>query len=276
MWRLAHLLPLALALLAAPALAGDRPERIVSLNLCADQMLLLLVEHPRIAALSSLSRDADLAPLAGEAAGLPMVAADAEAVLRLSPDLVLTGAFTARASVQLLRRLGVPLHEVGIVGGFGDGTAEIRRLAKRLGVEARAERLIAAMQRRLAEVSRPPDSGSPRTVIYQANGIAIGEGQLSSDVLTQAGLANIAPSLGLPQGGYLPLESLIRARPEILILEVYRPELPSLAQALLRHPALDAYARAARQIVISSADWTCPGPWAVAAVARIAAEGHTP
>lgn len=273
MKRLARLLPLALLLLAAPAAAGDGPKRIVSLNLCADQMLLLLVEHRRIAALSPLARDADLSPQAAAAAGLPMVAADAESVLRLAPDLVLTGAFTARASVRLLERLGVPLHEVGIVTGFADAGAELRRLAARLGASARAEMLIAGMERRLAEVARPRRPDGPRAIIYQANGIAIGRGQLSSDVLVHAGLENIAPSLGLPHGGHLPLETLIRAGPDILILESYRPDLPSLAQALLRHPALGIYAGSARQVAISSALWTCPGPWAVEAVARLAAAG---
>ena len=44
-----------LLLIAAPAKAA--PERIVSLNLCADQMLLALADRGQIAALSHLATD---------------------------------------------------------------------------------------------------------------------------------------------------------------------------------------------------------------------------
>ena len=70
---------------AAPAHAA--PERVVSLNLCADQLLVLLAPE-RVAALSTLSRDPALSHVAPQAAALSQVRADAEAVLRLRPDLL--------------------------------------------------------------------------------------------------------------------------------------------------------------------------------------------
>ncbi len=66
-------------------------ERVVSLNLCSDQLLVMLAPE-KVAALTVLARDPSLSVVAAEARHLPVVRADAEAVLRLRPDLVLAGA----------------------------------------------------------------------------------------------------------------------------------------------------------------------------------------
>ena len=72
------------------------PRRIVSLNLCTDQLLMLLAPE-RIAALSILATDPLLSVMAAEARRYPLVRGDAEEVLRFDPDLVVAAPFAARA-----------------------------------------------------------------------------------------------------------------------------------------------------------------------------------
>ena len=59
------LLPAGLAARAA------KPERIVSVNLCTDQMLLELAPRQRIAAVTNLATDPLSTPVPEQAAGLP-------------------------------------------------------------------------------------------------------------------------------------------------------------------------------------------------------------
>ncbi len=73
--------------LAPPAQAATR---VGSLNLCTDQMLVLLAPE-KAAALSILARYPALSFVANQAAALPIVRPSAEAGLRLRPDLVLAG-----------------------------------------------------------------------------------------------------------------------------------------------------------------------------------------
>ena len=62
---------------------GAQAAGVVSLNLCTDQYLVQLAPE-QVAALSPLARDPSLSVVAAEAARLPWVRADAEAVLKLA------------------------------------------------------------------------------------------------------------------------------------------------------------------------------------------------
>src|SRR3712207_9455612 len=52
--------------------AQPRPQKVTSLNLCADQLLLALADRQQIASLSRLARDASISFMAEQAAGLPL------------------------------------------------------------------------------------------------------------------------------------------------------------------------------------------------------------
>ena len=84
-WKLALLA----LLLAAPAAAA--PQRIVSMNLCTDQMALLLAGPARIVSISFLGPDPAESPLAGLARGIPVNHGLAEEVIAVKPDVVFAG-----------------------------------------------------------------------------------------------------------------------------------------------------------------------------------------
>ena len=94
---------------AAGALAGERPpRRIVSLDLCTDQLLIELVDRARIAAVTHLAADPAVSAIPDKARGLAITRGAAEDVLRYDPDLILAGPFGVAASVDLLRRQDLP------------------------------------------------------------------------------------------------------------------------------------------------------------------------
>ena len=107
-------------LLAPPSAADDRPSRIVSTHLCGDQLLLLLADRDRLRSISFFATDPDLSQLADLAKGLPRNRGLAEEILPLAPDIVFAGAFAARPTVHLLRRLGVKVAEVPTAVTFDD------------------------------------------------------------------------------------------------------------------------------------------------------------
>ena len=101
------LLGLVAALIAAliavaSASAADLP-RVVSMNLCTDQMVLLLADPDQITSLSRLARDPRSSSLAQEASAHPQNAGGAEEIYLSAPDLVLAGQYSDKATLAMLR-----------------------------------------------------------------------------------------------------------------------------------------------------------------------------
>ena len=75
-----------------PALA-DGPTRIVSMNVCTDQLLVELVDPERIASISYLAADARSLAIADRVQGLHLNHGAAEEIVALHPDLIVTSQF---------------------------------------------------------------------------------------------------------------------------------------------------------------------------------------
>ena len=266
---------LALLLLAGSAIAA--PQRIVSLNLCTDLMLLELVDPARIAALTYLVRDPQLSPRAGQARDLPVHHGRVEEILPLRPDLIVAGRFGSRQTVQLLERLGHPVERFEPVTRLGEYAVQLRRLAALLGTTARAERRLRQLETALAALEPTPGTRYPGAVVYRANGFSTGAGTLVDELLGRVGLINLTAELGLDQNGQLSLEQLLLSDPELLVMGEFDPAQPALAQQLLRHPALAALlARpgphgARHSVTIPARDWNCAGTHLVQPLAALAA-----
>jgi len=233
----------------APAIAA---ERVVSLNLCTDQLLVLLAPE-KIAALSPLARDKALSFVAPQAARLPQVRADAEAVLQQRPDLVLAGQYGAQLALAAIAARGVPVLRIGLPGSFGAIRTQIRQVASALGVPGRGEALIAAMDRHLT-VRRAAGTA----ILLEPRGWTSGPGTLGNAVLHAAGYRNVG-------GGRIGLEALLAHPPDVLVT-AEAPIWPSLATAMLDSPALAHLTRRRYQAPLLA----CAGPFTAQAVAEIA------
>jgi iron complex transport system substrate-binding protein len=229
---------------------------VVSLNLCSDQMLVLLAPE-QVAALSPLARDPTLSFVATRATALPVVRGSAEAVLRLHPDLVLAGGFGAQTTVALLAQEGVPVWRLDLPQDFAAIRAQTTRLAERLGVPERGAVLIAAMDATLRLV-RPP-AHRITAIAWEPRGYTAGPGSLMDAVLRAAGLANAA------DGSRMGLEALLRHPPDLLVVPL-SPGYPSLATDLLDSPAVAAIPRRALPPPLT----ICAGPFTAQAVAMLA------
>ena len=143
-WR-THVAAFALSLFAFCGMADitraadaqARPQRIVSMNLCTDELLMRMVDPSRIASITYLSQQPINAPLGlnAIASGLKTNHGLAEEILMQEPDLILADEpvasldpKTARSVLQYLREatreLGIAvvcnLHQVDYAKEFGD------------------------------------------------------------------------------------------------------------------------------------------------------------
>lgn len=261
----------AVLMAASPAIALPT---VVSINLCADQLALALADRAQILAIGPLAADPALSAMHGEAAGMPTVRGTAEEVLRLAPDLVLSGAHQQRKTNALLERMGfrvMALPSPDDVEGVARMTVAV---AEALGHGPRGRRLAAEMRAAFRVPAGPPTASA---LVWRPNGFVSGRGTLSDAGLAAAGLDNAAARAGIGAWGTMPLERLVARPPDLLLLEDYMAEKSSRAQALLVHPALARLSPPMRVAAVPTADWLCPGPWMAGAVGRLrdlAAEGR--
>ncbi len=229
--------------------------RVVSLNLCADDFLLTLAPEQAVA-VTSLARDPALSVVAEAAAQVPVVRADAEAVLALHPDLVLAAAYGAQATLAVLQGQGVRVERIRMPHDFAAIRAETRRIAGLLGEAARGRAALGGMDQRLASVVRRPQR---RALLLEPRGWTDGPASLGGAVLREAGFADAG------DGRQWSLEAIAAHRPDLLVVP-QAPEFPSLATDLLRHPVL----RGIPRVAIPPALLICGGPWTARAVTSLA------
>lgn len=268
-WTRCAVVGLALLASAAPVRA-EPPRRIVSMNLCTDQMALLLVGPERITSISFLGADPAESPLADLATGIPVNHGLAEEVIAAKPDLVLAGRYTTGFAKAMLRRLGYPVVEIESPETIAGIRTVLTDLGAQLGAQARAAELLADMDRRLAAAAAPAGHyGS--AIVFDANGFTVGRPGLADEVMTLIGLVNKAPELGIGAYGQVPLETMLAVKPDRIISLVYRPGVPSIASAILQHPALKTGLRGGQPLSVPGRLLTCGTPMVAVAAEHLSA-----
>jgi iron complex transport system substrate-binding protein len=252
------------------AAAAEPPQRIVSLNLCVDAIVLDLVPRERIRGVSLVSADPNVSAIADRVRGLTLTRGGAEDVLALDPDLVLAGEYTTTATVDLLRRLGRRVEVVPLATDLDGIRAAIRQIASAVGEEQRGVALIAAFDARLAG-ARPQDAKRPTALLYQMSGLASTPGSLADALFAAAGLQNKSALLNVGRGGSVALESLVEDPPDLMALgqdpSVYR----TLMADNLRHPALSRLLASRAHVNLPMPLWLCGTPRVTEAATLLAA-----
>ncbi|MFC3266656.1 ABC transporter substrate-binding protein, partial [Camelimonas abortus] len=247
----------------APAQA---PRRIVSINMCADELALRLARPGALVSVTPLSRDYMGSNVAELARRVPANRGAAEEIAALEPDLVIAGRYTTRLVKALLRRLGFTVAEFDVPGSIREARDQIREAGALFHNHAAAEAIAARFDRLLAAPA--PSGPRPTAIVLRPAGFTSSEGSLLDDMLTRAGMTNLA---GGPLAGYeqLPLEFVLAAQPDILVIAGDPDQPPSMASEILSHPALRRLAERAGVVTLPSRLWTCPGPGVLDAMALL-------
>ncbi|MCC5954886.1 MAG: ABC transporter substrate-binding protein [Natronohydrobacter sp.] len=264
--RASRTLAAALALWAGAAVAGP-PERVVSINLCTDQLAMLLAAPGQLVSISRISHDPNVSVMLEEARRYPINYGQGEEVFRLSPDLVLAGAFTSSYTVGLLRRLGVEVAQLPIANSLDAIPGNIREVGLLLGREVEAEVVVAQFEADLASLRADRDRAT-RAALHYANNYTSGENSLAHEILTAAGFANIAAEAGLSGGGTLAMERLVMLMPDLVISGQPYPG-ASRSEEVLRHPAMEVLRDRHAAHALADAEWVCGTPAVLRAIARL-------
>jgi iron complex transport system substrate-binding protein len=240
------------------------PKRVVSINLCTDQLAMMLAAPGQLHSVSYLSADPRGSAMAEAAQGYALNHARAEEIWLMQPDLVVAGSFSSRATVDMLKRLGVPVAVMEPAYGLSDIPARLREMGAALGREAEAEKAARDFETRLSMLSAEV-ADQPRAALYFANGYTSGDKTLAGEILAAAGFANVAAEVGLPSGGHMPLEVLAMAEPDAVITGRRYPG-ASRSEAVMAHPVIRILQHETTGASLTDRDWICGTPHVLRAI----------
>ena len=262
---------LCIALWASAAQAEEPPRRVVSFNLCADQLVVALADPEQIAALSPYATDSALSVVADKARAFRKADWQAESTLLLEPDLVLIGPNDRSVTRRMLSSQGLRVVETGFVSDLESARKQVREMAALFGHPERGERLIAELERARLRLAAAATKGGRTALVVERGGYTQGPSSLAATLLAEAGLK---PPAGAPAGygGFIPLERFLVLRPDLVFLKDPPSAATDQGAMFLVHPALRDLYPPERRVTLPTRYTMCGGPALVAAFDYMADE----
>lgn len=233
------------------------PQRVLSMNLCTDQLAMMLAAPGQLISVSYISQDPETSAMAEEAAKYPANHGRAEDIFLMQPDLVLAADFTKPDTIRMLQRLEIPVEMFSAATNIDGIRANIRKMGQVLGRETIAEQEIDKLNKGLASLNGDPTG--LRAANYAANSYSAGQNSLTGEIIALAGFKNISTELGMDYGGTLPLEQLVLSDPDLIIRERINRG-PARSEEVLDHPALTRLFETGTAQVEADQNWVCGTP----------------
>jgi iron complex transport system substrate-binding protein len=241
----------------ASLLAASAAVRVASLNMCADEYLLLLAKPAEIASVSRLSRDPADSSLWRTGQHYPGNRGDLESALKTRPNLLLTMGGGGRSTAVIARRMGLRTVDLPFPTSVDDVARNLSTVAGALGEPRRAD----AWRLRLSGL-RAANLVQQDAIFLGAGGNSVGAQSVEAEWMRMAGLKQRALT-----GGRANLELLATHPPAVLLRSSYRRSERSIGQDWLEHPL--ARPKSSRILEVDGRPWTCAGPLMLGEVERL-------
>jgi iron complex transport system substrate-binding protein len=263
----------ALSLALAGAAEAAPARRAASLNLCTDELLLMLARPKQIVSVTHLSHQPAETRLWRQARRYPKNDGSLPSVATLRPDLVLGMGGGARDRMRIANRLGARTLDLPYPQSITDIEEAIRRMSEALGRRTAGE----AVLKQIATLRRTAPKHRPDTIWLGGGGRTVPAAGLAAEWMALAGFSQRKII-----GDRVSLEQLLVRPPKILLRSDYRSGQYSGEQRWLSHPLARGTSMrrwpvpqtglgraASRTITSDGRPWTCMGPPMIAEALRL-------
>lgn len=220
---------------------ADCPNKIASLTLASDEILIeILEDKSRIAALTYLSSDSTVSNIADNVDGINKIHANIEQVIALEPDLVIIASYTNPDFLKQLKNSGIENVFLQDFSSFNSIKKNINIIGRAVCEEKRAGMLAERMDKKLEKLlARIPSNKAPPEVLYYSHtGNTAGKGSLVDDIIKKSGGLNLASKAGLDAYRKISPEYIIKADPDIIILSSFTPSDPDFTKNFMSRTVL--------------------------------------
>lgn len=194
------------------------PERVVSVGVSTDDVLIFLLGTKRIVAIADLMPN--LEKEAKEIQG--RISGSAESILQYSPDLVVVPDWKNADYVNEIRSLGIPVYVYRTPATTEKTLEMIHELADLVGETENGNALARKTEDRIQNLHHflqtIPEKDRLTAVLAHPNGIGGGKGSTFDTLCKHAGIINGSADYGLTQNDYAGRESLLSINPDIIFV----------------------------------------------------------
>ncbi len=229
-----------------PVLSFAKPvERIISLDMCSDWMLVKYADRSQILALSSFIHQYPVDWIGDD---WPTHDGNLETILSLKPDLVLTGEFNAWLLRERLKKIGLKVVVLPLPNNLKEIVKYEEMFLSAIGLDkSRATQPVPV----ITQKEKPQ-----KLLILGANAIGTGRGTFQDDLIRHAGWENYLDGKGYIT---LDLEQLVLNKPDAILWAA--PRSSALANQFAEHPVLKTVVPNDQWLDSNYWNWQCPGPW---------------
>lgn len=244
--------------LAVPKAMAETPPRVVSLDSCADQIVLRLADDGQILALSAnatlpFSYSRELAK------NYPSHNNSAEEILELNPDVALRTGVGGWDLAAMLTRLGVRQVATGLPNNLDEVARDVSIFANAMGQVERGQALLDEMAARLKLIKARAQNYHQLNALYLSpGGTTTGAGTFVGEVIALSGLSNMMAG-EMPSWGQLDIEQLVLNPPDIIIGSFFDAQIGNAdGWRFAKHPVVERLMKHALFINVPSRMLACP------------------
>nr|CAA6824318.1 MAG: Cobalamin ABC transporter substrate-binding protein [uncultured Thiotrichaceae bacterium] len=250
------------------------PQRVVSMNLCLDQLAIMLAKPGQLKAITHFTQDPAMSMLSEEAMAYPSHTGSAEEIFSMDADLVLTGTYTNRATIDMLEHLNRRVVSIPPAFSLDDIRKNILQVGEVLGQSVKAEKLVSEFDQQFAKIRESAKHKSGESAkrfsaaSYGANLYMQGDTTLEREMVEAAGFEHYGTQRKLGYGGRVSLEELVIDPPDVLLLGNYQKD-GMHAYAHLEHPVLKKVIPSSQRSGTHPRHWACGTPFVLEAVKQL-------
>lgn len=209
---------------------SKKPQHIVCTYVFADEILLDLVSHDRIAGLDRWVHDPELSSAVKEARDVKtIVENNTESILKVKPDLVLLPPYVKPEMIDSLEEVGLKVFVYKDSRRLHEIPDMIRSIASAVGEKSRGEELVATLNKDLDAVKKMKKPGNPeeKALMFMRFGAFGGKGTIYNDVLTELGFNDCYNTVrketvtGQNLKGILSKEEVVKANPDVFLMALW-------------------------------------------------------
>ncbi|MBQ8418292.1 MAG: ABC transporter substrate-binding protein [Phascolarctobacterium sp.] len=204
----------------------EKPQRIISMNVSVDEILLDLIDSKRIAALTYMADDPSICS-AGDKVKLVknrVHGSNIEMVIAMQPDLVIIPDYAAPV-INALRAGGVRVYVCSTPDNMQDIFKFIIDIGEAVGDKEAGEAMVAKLQADMEQIreqviAKVPEKERLKVLCLSFMG-PMGMRGTFSDLCYYSGIHNALEGIDIPQNGTLSEEKMLELNPDMIIISTW-------------------------------------------------------